>query len=190
MNSNLRKITTSGILLAMGFVLSMITVFKLGNGGSITAASMAPIILISLRYGTPWGLLSGVTFAVLQMIQGFYPPPVQNFSSFLLVILLDYIIPFGCLGLASALAKPFGGSKRPLAVGVSSAIVVFIRLVSHVISGIIIWAPYAPEDIPVWLFSVQYNGSYMLVELVVTTLVMVILCRYIDFTTLKPATKK
>lgn len=186
MNSKLRKLTESGILLAMAVVLSMITIYKLPNGGSVTAASMVPVILISYRYGTGWGVFSAFVYSLLQMLLGFYAPPVQDFASFALVILLDYVVAFGCLGLASAIAKPFGGPTKPVAITISTAIVCLIRMACHIVSGIIIWGVYAPEGMPVWLYSAQYNGSYMLVELVLSAVVGVILARYIDFTTFKP----
>ena len=45
---NTKTLTKSAIMIALAVVLSMVTVYKLPNGGSITAASMVPIIFIAL----------------------------------------------------------------------------------------------------------------------------------------------
>lgn len=46
-----RMITESAIMIALSMVLSMVKIFELPQGGSITAASMVPLLIISFRYG-------------------------------------------------------------------------------------------------------------------------------------------
>ena len=67
---------------------------------------------------------------------------------------------------------------------------VFVRLVCHVLSGILIWGSYAPEGTPVWIYSVTYNGSYMLAEAIVSTVVMCLLASVLDFKTLRRPKKE
>ena len=69
-----KKITTSAVLIALSAVLSMISLFKAPYGGSVTCASMVPIILIGFLYDMKWGILSGVVYAVLQMLIGGIAP--------------------------------------------------------------------------------------------------------------------
>ena len=98
--NNTRRLTESAIMVALAAVLAMVKVWEMPLGGSVTAACMAPIIFIALRYGAKWGLLTGLVFAVIQMIEGFWAPPVRTLLWFFLVVMLDYVLPFGLLGLA------------------------------------------------------------------------------------------
>lgn len=168
-----KTITKSAVMIALATVLSLVTVYKLPNGGSITAASMVPIIFIALTSDVKTALLTSLTYSVIQMILGFYPPPVPNFISFAIVVLCDYVIAFGCLGLAGVLAKPFKNRRTGVIVG--SASVMFIRFLCHFISGVTIWKSYAPEGTPVWIYSAGYNGSYMLVEAIISVIVLMVI---------------
>ena len=164
-----KKITLSGVLIAMSVVLALVSkvIPSLPNGGQITLASMVPVVLISFILGTKYGLLASVTYAILQMIMGFYPPPARDFLSFLAVILFDYIIAFGCLGFGRKFSDLFGNSKYKYAI--ATAMVIGIRYVCHIISGILIWGIYAPGGQAVWLYSVTYNGSYMIPEIIISS---------------------
>ena len=183
-NQKTRMLTESAVMIALAAVLSMITIFRMPQGGSITAASMVPLLFIAYRYGAKWGLMTAFVYSVIQMVLGFYPPPVTTFINYLLVVLLDYVIAFSVMGLAGVFSKAIRG-KRILSIGFGSFAAVFVRLVCHVLSGIVIWGSYAPEGTPVWIYSVTYNGSYMLAEAVVTTIVMCLLASVMDFKTLR-----
>lgn len=183
-NSKTRMITESAIMIALAVVLSMITIFKLPQGGSITAASMVPLLFISFRYGPKWGLLTAFVYSLVSMVMGFYPPPVTTFINYVLVVLLDYVLAFSMIGLASLFAKAIRGN-RILSVGFGSFVAVFCRLVCHVLSGVLIWGCYAPEGMSVWAYSIGYNGSYMICETIVSTVVMCLLASVLDFKTLK-----
>ncbi len=141
MNENLKKITTGAVMIALATALSFVTLFKGINGGSVTAGSMVPIIVFSLMYNIKWSALVGVVYAMIQMILGFYAPPTPDFFSFLLVIMLDYIIAFGVLAFAGPIARALSRGKSPtmLTFGISTAAVVACRFVCHFLSGIIIW---------------------------------------------------
>ncbi len=164
-----RKLTTTGVLLALALILSMLRIFDAPYGGSVTPASMLPIILLSLLYGTKWGVLSGVVFALLSMLfTGFPAPPVGNAASYLLVLFLDYMLAFGVLGLAPLFYRLYG--KKPLSVPFATATVIFLRFLCHFASGILIWSAYAWEGYGAAAYSFLYNGSYMLFELLITSL--------------------
>jgi thiamine transporter len=166
------------LLVALGSVLSLI---KIGApyGGSFTLASMAPIVLISYRHGIKWGLGSAFVYSLLQMLlpPGFYPPPTKTLLNFAGVVLLDYVVAFTVLGAAAFIGKPL--KNRALGGAVGAASVTFLRFVCHFVSGILIWGSYA-EGQPVWLYSLTYNGSYMLWEIIVTTAVTAILIPVLD----------
>ncbi len=178
-------ILQSALLLALATVLSFITILKLPYGGSVTLLSMLPIIYFSLMYGAKWGLLNAFAYSLLQMLLGFYAPPVQDFLSFAEVILLDYVIAFGILGCAGIFYRMFKSS--PLSAAASAAIVIALRFLCHFLSGIIIWYSYAPEGQPVWYYSLYYNGSYMGIELILTAIAAFILRKAINPEKLKAA---
>ena len=172
-HERIQKLVVSAVMVALAAVLAMIAVFQLPNGGSVTVASMAPILILSLLYSTRWSIFTALVYAGIQMLEGFYPPPTQDFISFLLVILLDYVIAFGVLGFAGCIARRF--KKLVVGATVATIIVIAVRFLCHFLSGILIWNSYAPPEQPVWLYSFLYNGSYMLVELVITAVVMALL---------------
>lgn len=66
--TNLNKLVECAILLAAAAVLSFIKVVEMPLGGSVTAVSMLPIVLAGYRNGWKWGLLTGVTYSVFQII--------------------------------------------------------------------------------------------------------------------------
>ena len=179
-NSKTRMITESAIMIALSVVLSMITIFKLPQGGSITAASMVPLLIISYRYDAKWGLATAFVYSLISMVMGFYPPPVTTFINYLLVVLLDYVVAFSVLGLASFFSKAIKGN-RILSIGFGSFVAVFCRLICHVLSGVLIWGSYAPEGMSVWVYSITYNGSYMLCVTIVSSVVMCLLADALVF---------
>lgn len=171
--SKTRTLVECALMIAVGTILSMIKPFELPNGGSITLLSMLPFILVSFRHGVKWGLLTGLANSLLQMLLGFYAPPAGTALAFFGMIMLDYVLAFSLLGTAVVFAKPFKNKLTGVAVGTASVCV--IRFLCSFFSGILIWSTYAPADMPVWLYSLTYNGSYMGIELVLTTIGAVVL---------------
>jgi len=175
-----RRLTESAIFIAIALVLDFVSrvIPGMPQGGSVTLASLVPLLIISYRHGFKWGILSALVFGILKAIlsNNFAWVPVQNFQSFALVALLDYIVAFGVLGLADLFRKPFG-SRKYIGYAFSCVAVMFLRFLCHFVSGIIIWGVFAPEGVPNWLHSLLYNGAYMLPETIIATVVLVILAR-------------
>ena len=167
-----RKLTLTAVFTASSFALMLISKQLPApwlQGGSITIASMVPIILASVLLGTKWGLASGFVYALIQMMTGFYLPPVTTFWNFMAVILLDYILPFTCLGLADVFVKLT--KNKSWSVPLSGAIVTTLRYIMHIFSGILVWGAFA-ETSNVIIYSVSYNGSYMIPEIIITTVAL------------------
>ena len=168
---NLRALVESAILVAVGFVLSYITLIKMPQGGSVTPLSMLPIIMIGLRHGLKWGLCGGLVYACLQMLQQFWPPPSGTLVAYISVVMLDYILAFTLIGLSGI----FRGRRYGMIYAVPLCLI--LRFLCHFVSGIVIWGVYAPPEAPVWLYSLTYNGSYMGLELVFTLIIGAVLCK-------------
>ena len=168
---NLRALLESALLVAVGFVLSYITLIKLPQGGSVTPLSMLPVLMIGLRHGLKWGLCGGVIYACLQMLQQFWPPPSGTAIAYISVVMLDYIFAFSVLGLSGI----FRGTRYGMIFAVPLCLC--LRFLCHFISGIVIWSTYAPPGAPVWLYSLTYNGSYMGLEFAFTMITGAVLCK-------------
>ncbi len=149
-------------MIGLSVALSNIKLFSLPQGGSVTAGSMVPILLVGLRHGTRWGVIAGVLAGILNFIlEPFSVHPVQ--------VLLDYPVAFGMLGLAGLAAgmKEWAGAW-------AGSLAILGRMVAHVIAGAIFFAEYAGDQNP-WIYSISYNGSYMLPELVISAVLMMVL---------------
>ena len=166
------------MMIAMSTVLSMFKLFTLPQGGSVTIASMVPLVMVSYRHGLKWGIGTAFVHSLLQMLLGFYPPPAQSFLAFVGVIALDYVLAFTVLGTAAFFGKPF--KNRAVSVAVGSCVVGALRLLCSFLSGVWIWSSYAPEGAPVWVYSLTYNGGYMLPEIIITAVVAMILVPVLD----------
>lgn len=149
------------VAVALAYVLNLLVIFRLPQGGSVTAVSMIPILWLALRRGPKIGIFGGIVFGLVDMLPWPYiVHPVQ--------LLLDYPIAFGALGLA-------GFFKGHPIVGVIVGIAG--RFMSHFVSGFVFFATYAPAGMNPILYSAIYNGSYMIVELVLSVIVMYILVK-------------
>ncbi len=153
--------TESVVCIALSAALYFITIFSLPQGGRVTAGSMIPILWLALRRGVRIGILAGMIFGlVVLVIEPFVFHPLQ--------VLLDYPIAFSALGLAGLFRK------IPL-MGVGVGMVG--RFFSHFVSGIVFFASFAPPGMNAALYSAIYNGSYMLVEFIISAVLVYILVR-------------
>ena len=159
-----KMIVEAGIMIALAYVLSLVKVFQMPNGGSVTAGSMIPILVFAFRWGGVQGVLVGSVYGVIQFLLG------PKWSFHVASIAFDYVVAFGAIGLAGFFRN--GGMVK----GVIGVIVGIVgRLVCHVLSGVIVWASYAPEGMNPWVYSIAYNGSYLAAELVISLILFVLL---------------
>ena len=156
-----RALTEAVMVVALSAVLSFINIYRLPQGGSITAGSMVPLIWISLRRGPKMGLFTCFVYALVQF-------SLEPFAYHPLQVLLDYPLAFGVLGLAGLFRNyPLVG----VGVGIGG------RFIAHFISGFIFFAEYAPEGMSPILYSAIYNGSYLLGEFIVSAIITYIIVK-------------
>ena len=170
--STLRKLTVSAVLIALSTVLSLVKVFEMPLGGSITLFSMLPVCLIGILYGTKYAVLPCVLYGAIQMFIG--NPFGWGLTPTVLIgsIFLDYLFAFGVL-CTSGIMRDKG--KYGLVCGVAIASV--LRFISHFIAGFILWTNFEQFNLfgqafvgkPI-LYSACYNGFYMLPELIITVI--------------------
>jgi thiamine transporter len=151
-----RIIAEMVVFIALANVLYLISKFylpflHLPQGGSITVASMVPLLWFALRRGARWGIEAGIIYGLVHMvISGDIYYPAQ--------ILLDYPLAFGALGLAGAF------QKRPL-IGVTVGITG--RFICHFLSGAIFFGQYAWTGWNIFAYSAAYNASYLIPEFII-----------------------
>lgn len=166
-----KALVEGAMMVALATVLSFIRVFKMPWGGSITLLSMLPITLYSIRRGVKAGMMASILFALIQFFQGIMDGLFGwGLTPGMLIacILLDYLLAFSVLGLAGL----FRTKGIPGYIG-GIALAVGLRFVMHFLSGVVIWHSFGQ----LWdtfytentaLYSLLYNGAYMLPEMIFT----------------------
>lgn len=186
-----RLLTESAIMVALATVLSMLKIWEAPYGGSVTIVSMAPIIILSLRRGVKTGLLAGFVHSLIQLLLGLNNVAwIPDAGGIVVCILTDYILPFTLLGLAGCFRNVefTGNPKTNLVISaiLGTVLVTLLRYLSHIVSGAVIWYAldlewYADDPSHIvhqygaWMFSVIYNGGFMIPEIITTTIVTPIL---------------
>ena len=164
----LRALTEGAVMVAAAQVLSMLKLWEMPWGGSVTLA-MIPILLYAVRWGLVPGLLSGFVFGVLQFaFDGGFAIGWQS-------IIGDYLVAFAVLGLAG-LAH---GKKNGIFTG--TLIGGFARFLVHYVVGATVWAEYMPDQFfgmtmhSPWFYSCLYNLAYMLPNIILCLVVFALI---------------
>lgn len=170
---DVRRLTESAILIALGFVLSFIKV-PVNPAATVSLVSMLPIIILAYKYGTSWGLLCGLVHGIFQMVEGgIDAPPTPDVWNYFLVVMLDYLLAYTLLGLAGLVRNVF---QKPVpAIALCTVTGVFARFICSFLSGVIIWGVYAPEGQSPALYSLVINGTKFGLEGILTVAVAAIL---------------
>ena len=158
-----RIIAEGAVAVALSVILKDILppILRLPQGGSVSAAGMVPLFWFSLRYGLRTGLEIGLVYGLVHMALGGYMiNPVQA--------ILDYPLAYAMLGLSGLFRK------HPIA-GVGAGILG--RFICHFISGVAFFAIYAPEGMNLALYSAIYNGSYLAIEFIISSLIIYVLVK-------------
>ena len=192
--SSVFRLVLSGVMLALAFALSFVKIPWLPYGGSVTLFSMVPIVFIGCVYGPVWGLVVGVAYSLLQTFQSavFSQSFVgQNGWQVILMLLFDFVLAFSVLGLGGMFItkKNIGTKAAPWLAAGGAAVVTLARYCCHTISGYILFGEWAEwfftdewvNSFSEWImgnfsgkglafvYSLVYNGLYMIPEIVITT---------------------
>jgi len=177
-DSRIKILVESALCVAAAVVLSLFTIFRMPLGGSVTPFATLPIIVVSLRHGSKWGIASALVYSLTQLTLGFsnvVAVPVRNLWSMAACALLDYVLAYTLLGLTGAIVKKFRIHTLGLSVGVIAT--GLGRLACSFLSGIIVWGTYAPEGWSVAYYSLAYNATWCLPDVAITLVVCVLLSR-------------
>ena len=173
-----KKIAESAIMIAATVILSEFTVVKFAFGGSVTLFSQVPIVLVSYRYGVKWGAATGFVTALIELLFGLDNfTYIKGVAAFAICFFADYIIAFTAIGFGGIFRGRLKSTAVSLALG--GVCVSAVRFLCHYISGVTIWKEYA-GDMNVYLYSLLYNGSFMLPEAIITVLGLVVIAGIFD----------
>ena len=170
---NSTKVLAYGaICTALSFGLSFVKIPISFLGGSITLASMVPIIIFAYCFGIGRGLFVGLIYGLLQFVQS---PQYYNFVQFL----FDYLIAFSALGLGGIFFK-VKSIRVSLILG--ALVACLARFASATIAGIVWFYAYGPYEslaifgstagMGAFVYSLLYNALYMVPETIITVAVI------------------
>ncbi len=193
------------IAAAMSFLCSVIPFLNGLFGGSFTFGSMICIVIVSYMFGVRWGLFTGVAYAVLQMLLGhgtivaLFTPTDESYMGLgvaILVCLIDYLLAYTVLGLGGVFRDRVKSKGLSLCLG--SLVALSARYLCHIVSGALfygLWAEWFFEQEGIYefcgewvlstfsgaglsvVYSIVYNGMYMIPEMIVTAILAFVLAR-------------
>ena len=174
-------------------------------GGQLTIVSMLPVVLISYRHGVKWGFLAAFAYALIEMVMGaktvsaaFLPGYFGDGAMIvnaLIMCLLDYVLAFTVLGLGGIFRNKLCHPGISLMCG--SLVALGARYLCHIVSGYVLFSGWAEwfftqEGFPGWgaqlaealspgalgiVYSVVYNGMYMIPEMIFTAIAALFIAR-------------
>ena len=150
--SDTRSIVYGAIAIAMSFALSYARFIHLPQGGSVTFASLLPLMIYCCMFGTRRGIVVCLIYGCLQALQDTYIiHPVQ--------FLLDYPLAFGMIGVSGFFCERTPLKKNKLiAFIVGAVIAVVLRYACHICSGVFAFADYA--DLETYDTAIAYSFAY------------------------------
>ena len=185
----------------LAVVCEFIPFLNLPFGGGFTVASMLPIVLVSYMYGVRWGLFSSFAYSCIQVlislimgktVLALFTPSSDDYMGIgiaIAVVLIDYVLAYTVLGLGGVFRNKIKNKVVAIVLGVIVAL--SLRYVCHIISGYIFYGAWAEWFFSqegfyaiggkiletfsgkglALLYSVFYNGLYMIPEIVITSIV-------------------
>lgn len=172
-------------------------------GGQVTIVSMLPVVLVGWKYGIGKGIITGFVYSLVQMalgvktISSLILPASDDYlggiGNIVLMFIFDYIVAYTVLGLGAIFKNKITNNSISLSLGAFT--VLSLRYISHIISGYILYGAWAEwfftqDGFYSWgqtimntytgnalslVYSIVYNGFYMIPEIIITTVVAVII---------------
>ena len=179
--SKLTTLTECAVMVALAFALSCAKIYKMPLGGSVTVASMLPIMLISVKYGSLVGVGTAFIYSLTQAAQALLAgnvfPYCETGATLAICVFFDYLVPFTLLGFAGAFKKFRIFKTQELGVYFGMCLVVLLRFFCHFITGVAIWGQWAPEGMGKYLYSLAYNGSFLSVDFAICIVCAILMMR-------------
>lgn len=183
------RLVESGLMLAMATVLSMVKVLDLPYGGSITAFSALPLILVAYRHGLWQGLLTAFAHSLIQLLLGANALSyATSTEAAVAIVVLDYLLAFTVLGFGGIFRRKCESQGIALVLG--ALLTGVLRYTLHTIAGCTVWAGLSIPDSAALIYSLAYNATYMIPETIVTVLGAWYLSKAVDLRETMPTRAK
>lgn len=164
--NNTRALVYGAVAVALSFALSYARLFKLPQGGSVTFASLLPLMIYCMMFGTRRGLLVCLVYGTLQALQDPYIIHPMQF-------LLDYPLAFGLIGVSGIFVEKNLFKNKIAGFVLGAVLAVGLRYACHVCSGVFAFADYFYWDSELMskydsaaVYSLAYN-SFALVDMAI-----------------------
>ena len=170
--SSARVLAEGGVCIALAFALSFLKIpigMQFGAFGGSIDLVMIPLIVFAMRSNAGWGIAAGLIFGLIKFFAA--NGVAVNWVS----IIFDYGVAYAMVGLAGLFHRNF--KLMPLAAFVGC----LGRFALHFLSGITVYAEYLPDEFmgiekpSVALYSLLYNGTYMLPNTVIAVVICALL---------------
>ena len=170
--SPILTVVEGGVCIALSIALSYLKIpigMEFGGFGGSIDLVMIPLIIFAMRSNAGWGIGAGLVFGTLKYF--FAGGAAANWVS----MIFDYSVAYAMVGLAGVFHRHF--KLLPLA----ALLGCLGRFAIHFLSGITVYAQYLPEEFmgvekpSVALYSLLYNGTYMLPNTIIAVVVCVLL---------------
>jgi thiamine transporter len=158
----------------LDFLANILSLKIWPEGGSVSIA-MVPIFIMAYRWGIKGGVLTGFLMGLLQFILGY--------SQIYTIVqgIIDYFIAFSVVGFAGVFTSQVKNAVNDNKKGKWATYAVLgtfvgsaLRFVCHFISGVVFFGSYAPKGQPVAVYSILYNGTYMLPSFILSAIIVVL----------------
>jgi len=159
---------------ALAAVLYSIRPFTLPYGGSVTLASMVPVMWLSLRRGIRVGIIAGMIYGVIALFIDILMLGASSVVATPFQAVLEYPVAFGLIGLTGIFHR-----KNVTFAITGAGLSVFLRFLVHYFVGVFVWFyVYSfPAGYGQWIFPALYNGSFLAVEFIISAIVLAILVK-------------
>ena len=167
----LHLMTKSALMVCLSLILKQIKLFSMPFGGSVTFGSLAPLIILSNKYGVKTGVFASFVCFVVHFIMSFKVPPAKSFSAIVLIIFLDYVLQYLLVGLSGFFGRFFSfGRFNKMYTGVAVSFI--LKILFSAVSGTVFWSEYAPGFLSIPLYSLAYSCAYLIPEFIITVIVI------------------
>ncbi|MBQ7563519.1 MAG: energy-coupled thiamine transporter ThiT [Lachnospiraceae bacterium] len=160
-NFTVKRLVFTAMCIALAFITDQIKLFHMPMGGSVKLFQMFFTAFIGLLFGPATGFAGATAYGILDLLIDPYVISIPQ-------LICDYILAYGSMGVSGF----FADKKHGLITGYLAAVV--CRFIFVVLSGVVFFADYAPEEMNPFVYSVLYNGAYIGAEAVLTVIVLLI----------------
>ena len=184
-SSPLLALTECSVMVALATVLSMVKLIDLPYGGSITVASMLPIVIAVYRHGGVYGIGVAAVNSLIQLLLGMNALSyATSWQAAVAIILLDYVAAFSVF----ALCAVFKGriKSQPVAMMFGVLLASCLRFLCHTVTGCTVWAGVSIPSGAAVAYSLSYNSTYMIPETVILLLATAYVFSAIDLSAKVP----